>query len=499
MTEPSDPHQPAALPDGLAIVLVTATSGAVLVLEILAGRVLAPYVGVNLETYTAIIGTILAGIALGARVGGAAADRIDPRRLIPALLAVGGALAISSIPIVRAFGGTAGPSGSGAPGVILAAVGFLPSAAVLSAVPPAVIKLQLRDLGQTGNTVGRLSAWSTGGAIVGTFVAGFVLVAYAAVSTLVVTVGLVLVAGGVVLGFALREAAPRAMLSAGGLLVLAIGGIAVIDAPCDVQTSYYCVSIDTDPELASGRVLVLDDLRHSYVDLDDPRHLEFWYVRQIAGAIDTLAPSGAIDVVALGGGAFTLPRYVEATRPGSAVTVLEIDPRLVEIVEDDLGLDLGGFEIVTGDGRAGMRGLATDSADVIVGDAFGSRSVPWHLATEEFMIDIARVLRPGGVYIANIIDSDAQSFLRAETATMRRAMPEVVVMPGPSIVDGFIGNAVVVASTGPIDAAVWDAARVERGDGGALVDDIDSYLDDALVLTDDFAPVDQLIAGARGG
>ena len=89
------------LPGWLAILLVVGTSAAVLVLEILAGRLLAPYVGVSLNTYTGIIGTVLVGIAIGAWLGGVAADRFDPRRLIPLLLIVGGALAIATIPTVR--------------------------------------------------------------------------------------------------------------------------------------------------------------------------------------------------------------------------------------------------------------------------------------------------------------------------------------------------------------------------------------------------------------
>jgi hypothetical protein len=183
----------------LAVVLVTSTSAAVLVLEILAGRLMAPYVGVNLETYTAIIGTILVGIALGAWFGGAAADRVEPLMLIPALLVLGGALAVASIPIVRVLGGAGGPGTLGAPSVVLAACGFIPSTSVLSAVPPAVVKLQLRDLGATGATVGRLSAYGTAGAIAGTFLAGFVLIAYAAVTTLIVATGLVLVFLGALL------------------------------------------------------------------------------------------------------------------------------------------------------------------------------------------------------------------------------------------------------------------------------------------------------------
>ena len=498
MTEPSAADQ--ALPDWLAVALVTGTSGAVLVLEILAGRVMAPYVGVNLETYTAIIGTILAGIALGAGVGGSLADRHDPRRLIMIMLVLGGALAISSVPIVRALGGTAGANAQGLPSVLLAAFGFMPSAAVLSAVPPAVIKLQLRDLDETGGVVGRLSAWSTGGAIVGTFLAGFVLVAFAAVSTLIIAVGLVLMTSGLALwliSYDARRASGQEMLSAGAVALISFGGYAVVAEPCDVQSSYYCIAVVDDPERANGRVLVLDDLRHSYVALDDPTHLEFWYIRQIIGAIDTLAPDGPIDVLALGGGALTVPRYIDSTRPGSAQTVLEIDPTLIDVVADRFDVDTDRFRIVTGDGRISMLGIADDSADVIVGDAFGSRAVPWHLATEEFMSEVERVLRPGGLYVANIIDGSAQSFLRAEAATIRTAMPYVAVMPGDGLTRGFSGNAVVVASDEPFDAGAWDRARRTRGDDGEIVADIDTYLDGALVLTDDFAPVDQLLTGTR--
>ncbi len=488
---------PAALPNWLAIALVTGTSGAVLVLEILAGRVLAPYVGVNLETYTAIIGTILAGIALGARAGGAAADRVDARRLIPLLLVVGGGLAIASIPVVRLLGGSAGANGTGAPSVFLAAAGFLPSAAVLSAVPPAVVKLQLRDLATTGHTVGTLSAWSTGGAIAGTFVAGFVLVAYAAVSTLIITIGIALAVAGATLWLTGRHGDPRHLLAGGGLVAISLGGAALIGQPCDVQSAYYCISIEADPGRPDGRILVLDDLRHSYVALDDPTHLDFWYVRQIVGAIEALAPDGPLAVVAIGGGAMTVPRYIEATRPGSEQIVLEIDPDLVDLVDERFGLPVDRRDVLTGDGRLRLRSLPDDSADVIVGDAFGSRAVPWHLATDEFMRDVDRVLRPDGLYVANIIDGPDQSFLRAEAATIRRSMPSVAVMQGPNLLEGLVSNAVVVASSEPFSETAWNDLRRMRGDGGALVADIDDYLDGALVLTDDFAPVDQLIAGSR--
>ncbi|WP_420451276.1 fused MFS/spermidine synthase [Ilumatobacter sp.] len=529
---------PRPLPAWLAIALVTSTSAAVLVLEILAGRLLAPYVGVSLETFTVIIGTILAGIAFGAWAGGVAADHVDPRRLIPILLVVGGALAIATIPIVRVLGSGSG-TGAGPRILVLTAFGFLPSATVLSAVPPAVVKLQLLDLATTGSTVGRLSAWGTAGALFGTFFTGYVLVAAAAVTTLIVTVGILLVASGLVLWATTRAGArgrgrdgvadpdggapdatsePRELLAATGLAVVALLGAVGIDSPCEVQTAYYCAAVLQDPENESGRTLLLDDLRHSYVDLDDPAVLEFWYIRRLVDAID-VAVDGAdtpIDALYLGGGAFTVPRQVRATRPGSDQTILEIDGDLVDLVEERIDFERGDdVEIVVGDGRLAMDDRSDDSADVVIGDAFGSRAVPFHLATEEFLREIDRVLRPDGVYAANVIDGSAEAFLRAEAATAAAVFDHVVVVRGPGIVAGRSGNSVIVASPSPIDVGALErrlVADVDPSDDPGEADgrttaervgeivagpDLEPYLGGAEVITDDHAPVDQLIARSR--
>jgi spermidine synthase/MFS family permease len=487
------------LPSGLAIVLVAGTSAAVLVLEILAGRLLAPYVGVSLDTYTGIIGTILAGIAFGAWAGGYLADRIDPRRLLPVLLMLGGALAITTIPVVRVIG--SGSSGGGGPMIlILAAFGFLPSATVLSAVPPAVIKLQLRDLDQTGATVGQLSAWSTAGAIFGTFFTGFVLVATAGVSTLIVTTGLLLLASGVALALFAGSATASLqqqvteLMGISGLAAMSILGTVAIDSPCEIQTSYYCLSVLEEAGDPTQSVLVLDDLRHSSVDTDDPSVLAFWYVRRLVDAIE-LAPA-ANDIVYLGGGALTIPRYVRDSAPGTNQTVFEIDGDLIDVVETQMGLDRNKPEpirIVIGDARLALDQVADDSADIVIGDAFGSRSVPFHLATEEFIDDVARVLRPGGTYAANIIDGGQQRFLAAEAATIARVFDHVVVIRSEAIAAGRRGNAVIVASDTPIDAAAYEALRVAADDPGELVADFAGFIDGATILTDDFAPVDQLI------
>jgi MFS family permease len=482
----------------LAAALVFGTSGAVLVLEILAARLLAPYVGVTLETYTAIIGTVLAGIALGHWLGGRAADRIDPRRLLGPLLVGGGVLSLATIPLVRFVGSAGGAAESQA--VLLSGVGFFLPAAVLSAVSPAVVKLQLRDLGATGSVVGHLSALGTAGAIAGTFLAGFVLVEVAATSTSIVVTGALLVAAGVAAwiwsGTARAAAAPMALLLVAG--TAGAGATAALDDTCHAETTYHCARIETDPARPSGRTLVLDTLRHSYVDLDDPTHLEFRYIRVFAGALDGLAPNGPIDVVHLGGGGFTMPRYLGATRPGSTNLVLEIDGGLVDLVAERLGLTAEpGLEVRVGDGRILLGDVDDAGADVVVGDAFGGLAVPWHLTTTEAVAEVRRVLRPGGFYVANLIDYPPLRFVKAELRTFAEHFPHVALIAPAATIDGAGGgNVVLVGGTEPFDVARLETAVAAQAPGETVLvdDDALAFAGDAPVLTDDKAPVDQWLA-----
>jgi hypothetical protein len=482
-----------ALPGGLAAATVFCASGAVLVLEILGVRLLAPYVGLTLETYTTIIGTVLAGIAAGAALGGRAADRVDPRRLLALLLIAGGLLALATVPVVRVFGELFDRSGQ-AGALALALFALLPPATVLSATTPVVVKLQLGDLAASGTVVGRLSGWATAGALAGTFCTGFVLVPLLPVKATVIGLGALLVLGGIGIAAAFR-AFPGGTIAAaaGGALLLALAAAAA-GTRCTTESVYYCARVQADLERASGRVLLLDDLRHSYVDLDDPRHLEFDYTRWIGDALDTMRPpEEPLDALFVGGGGFTLPRYLAATRPGSRSRVLEVDPQLVDLARERLGLRTSrALAVRTGDARVTLRDEPSRSADVIVGDAFGGRSVPWHLATAEFAADVRRVLRPDGVYLLNVIDGGELALLRAEAATLLRTFADVALVARPDPDGGGPdgGNLVLVASAARLPSAVSPRSRGARTyDRAALL----RVVAGARPLTDDDAPADQLL------
>ncbi|MFP5319708.1 MAG: fused MFS/spermidine synthase [Acidimicrobiia bacterium] len=479
--------------------LVFFTSGAVLVLEILAGRLLAPYVGVTLETYTAVIGTVLAGISLGTWLGGVAADRLDPRSLLGPLLAAGGALALATVPLVRLFGSTI-QEGRQPSVVLLSIVGFFAPALVLSAVSPTVVKLQLRDLDATGRVVGRLSALGTAGAIAGTFLAGFVLVEAAPTSSSIFVIGAVLLVAGLGVWAFLGRSPRAAPLVAVAVVAGAVasGLTAAADDPCQVETTYHCARVVPDPQRPTGRLLLLDTLSHSYVDLADPTHLQFRYTNIFADVIDATAPAGRLDAVHVGGGGWTMPRYLQATRPGTTSVVLEIDPGLVEISRDRLGLETGpDLAARIGDGRLSMAALAAASADVVVGDAFGGLAVPWHLTTVEFAESVRRVLRPGGVYVMNVIDYPPLRFAKAELATLGQVFEHVAVLAPPGLLRGDRGgNFVLVASGSPLDgAALATEVADRRGEERVLVDgEARAWAEGAPTLTDDKAPVDQWLA-----
>lgn len=483
-----------------AAALVFLSSAAVLVLEILAVRLMAPYVGVTLEVYTAIIGVVLAGIALGSWLGGRLADRVDPRGLIGPMLIFGGLLAFMTLPVVDGLGGGlrgAGPTTT----TILTFLAFFAPAAVLSGVTPAVIKLRLASLEETGTVVGRLSAISTAGAIVATFVTGFVLVAAWPTRPVIRAVAVLLVLLGIGVSLWLRRVRP---LSIGSIVAALLAGVLSFAAshPCDHESAYYCANVVPDPERESGRSLWLDTLRHSYVDLEDPGYLEFTYMQWFGDVLTAVAPDGeAIDTLHVGGAGFTMPRWLREEHPGSTSTVLELDELMVELAEEELGLELrDDIEVIVGDARIGIGKTPERAYDVVLGDAFGGVAVPWHLTTVEFLDKLHDRLRPGGVYAMNLVDYAERGFLRAEAATLEEAFEHVAILGrrddlGPTAA-GVGGNFVLIASDRPLPIAEIEAANAARGRDEDVVlagDELKAFIGEAPVLTDDYAPVDQLL------
>jgi len=218
----------------------------------------------------------------------------------------------------------------------------------------------------------------------------------------------------------------------------------------------------------AGWVLSVEGVLQSYVDLDDPTYLDFEYMQSMGDVVDCLAePGRPLDMVHVGGGACTLPRYVAATRPGSRQLVFEPDGALVEFVRERLELrSVPRLRVRVTDGRGGVATLRDGYTDVIVVDAFDGAAVPVDLVTEEFAKDAARALRPGGVWLLNIADGPGLRFVRRVVATALAVFAEVAVLADPGVLRGRrFGNLVLVGSVAGPGAELPTGPLVRRAAG----------------------------------
>src|SRR3954454_19656552 len=164
------------------------------------------------------------------------------------------------------------------------------------------------------------------------------------------------------------------------------------------------IELVADVERPGGFMLLMDDVRQSYVDLTDPTYLDFEYVQYLASVLET-RPAGALAVTHIGGGALTLPRYLQTVRPGSTQIVLEPDTELTELIRDRLPLPRNHrIRIRPVAGREGIAALGDRGADLVILDAYADGRVPASLSTAEFFAEVARVLRPDGLLLANLVD-----------------------------------------------------------------------------------------------
>jgi spermidine synthase len=229
-----------------------------------------------------------------------------------------------------------------------------------------------------------------------------------------------------------------------------------------------------DRDRARAWTLLIDGAPQSHVDLDDPAYLSFEYQRRLGHVIDLAAPAGRpLHVVHLGGGAFTLARYVAATRPRSTQQVVERDGALVHLVRRELPLDPGArIRVRSLDARDGLAKVPDGWADLVIADVFSGARTPAHLTSTEFLDEVRRALKPGGSYAANVADGPPLAHLRGQIATAAARFGELALVADAAVLRGKrFGNAVLVASDVPLPIAELTRraasdphpARVEHG------------------------------------
>ena len=250
-------------------------------------------------------------------------------------------------------------------------------------------------------------------------------------------------------------------------------------------------SLIADPQHKGGWILLIDGVSQSYVDTRDETALRFSYMRRLATVIDAAAPAGEpLRVLHLGGGAMTLPRYVERTRPGSTQVVVDHDAELVDYIERELPLPEGAdITPVISDARAALELFADGSFALVIVDVYEGAQMPRSVCTVQFVQRAARVLDRDGVFASNLADLPPLTFTKVEVATLRAVFPDVCAIGEPGMLRGHrYGNVVLVAATRPATLPATRLARLARADAnparllrGA---DLDAFVGGAVALTD---------------
>jgi spermidine synthase len=491
--------------------IVFVSGGVLLVLEIIASRLLAPFFGNSVYVWGSLIGVFLAGLSAGYFLGGRVADRWPSPALFATLIFAAGVLTfpipfvatpVMQAIVLRDYGPRVNP-------LAAATVLFLLPTIVMGMVSPFAVRLRARTVTTVGNVAGVLYALSTLGSIAGTLLAAFVLINLYGVRAIIHGLGLLMILlAGAGLLFARRRAA-----AALTVLLLAVAGWAVATAPPDVaaavifqrDTVYHRISVSDEGRV---RYLKLDNYWQSAIDLDQPTRTVFAYSDYLHLPLIFVPQMRRVALIGLGGG--TVPRQYIQDYPGVRVDVAELDPAVVETARRLFSLpDAARLRVSAGDGRLFLL-RSVERYDAILLDAYLIDTIPFHLATAEFFRLASSRLAPGGVVASNVIgalEGEDSRLFRAIYKTFRSVFRSVYVFPvgyGAFSSAEMLRNIIIVGSMEPAlppEEIQTRAARLAAGvvrlsgfvEAAATLYRAPIRTEDVPVLTDDFAPIDALI------
>ncbi len=486
-------------------VAVALNAAAAMVLEIAAGRLLAPYFGMSLYTWTTVIGVVLAGLAaghwLGGRLAGAEGRRLTNR--LAGAFWLGALTSAMVLPVLSLVVGGGGLRGlPPAPAIALSgfAAFFLPSL-LAGLVQPIATKLALERTGHlSGRVIGRMLAMGALGSILGTFLAGFVLISFiGSAGTVWLVAGTNAVLGALFLRpWAAMGAVVFIVVVPATFLSGAVPYPAALRTPCDRESQYFCIQIDPADDLTGvpSRLMALDHLVHSINVRDEPRLLFSPYLHLVDEIALARFPDGPRRAFFVGGGGFTLPRAWRDRWPRAHLTVAEIDPVVTAVAESALWVDASAnMTVLERDARVALD-LDGGTYDVVFGDAFRDIAIPAHLVSREFHDLVAARLSDDGFYIMNVVDNPARPRLLASLVrTLRLSFSDVEAWVALEDMRGARRATFILYAAGRPSglprqlpsqegfARIWaqiDPARMPVQSLG-------------LELTDDFAPVDRLL------
>jgi spermidine synthase len=502
------------------------SSMCIMVVELVAGRLIARHVGSSLYTWTSVIGIVLTGIAIGNYIGGRLADRYRPWEALASLFLMASASCLT-VPLLNEWVGAWSflyrQDWSLRIAIHVLLVFFVP-AALMGTISPVAAKMALELSTQTGRTVGSVYSWGAVGSIVGTFLTGYLLIAQMGTVAVLLSVAGVLVA--MALFFGSKTLLPffwTGVISASFLVAmgpwdwarnvgerLALRPVGYDNVHFERESNYAAIIVQDEAELEGVRSMTLDHLIHAYIRLDDPDDLQYDYEKVYAhiteAALAFWPPGREPRALFLGGGGFVFPRWLLSKYPQSYIEVAEIDPAVTQAAFEAFGLpadtpikifNLDARNHVDDLFRRQQSGEGAGGFDLVYADAFHHYSPPFHLTTFEFNEKLKALMSSDGVFLANVIDLYRSSrFLGAMLNTAQKSFRYV--------------DVISASLSGPADQDQRDTFIVVGSDRRLALDKLvmngcDCYVlkpdqlallrtrSRGLVLTDDYAPVDNLL------
>ncbi|MCX6796098.1 MAG: fused MFS/spermidine synthase [Candidatus Falkowbacteria bacterium] len=479
-------------------VVVFLCGAIVMVLEIVGSRIIAPYLGTSIIVWTSLIGVIMGALSLGYWWGGKLAD-IRPNyekfsfiiflsAIFTLIITFSEKLLVYSNKLLLAnlYAGT----------IIAASLLFLAPSFLLGMVSPYAARLRLKDLQTSGATVGRLYAISTGGSIVGTFLAGFVLLPWLGCMRIVVILSICLFLVSIFIhpkNFLLPKLFLLTFVLVEFLTMSFSQPTLGRNQTISIDTLYHHAVIRQTTDKKTGRAirtLSFEPLGIQSAVFLDSNDLVFEYSK-FYNLADFFHPENERALL-LGGAAFAYPRYFLATHLKAEMDVVEIDPAMHEIAKQYFQLtDNPRLHVYNEDARLFLNNVSVSSYDVVYGDAFSSQlSIPYQLATKETVAKIYESLKKGGVAILNIvsaIEGEQGMFLRAEYRTYKSIFPQVYIFQvNKSDQPNKVQNVILVAIK---NSQLPNFNNLENKEYLQNLWQAE-IAEDMPIITDDYAPVD---------
>jgi predicted membrane-bound spermidine synthase len=515
--EPTAQMAPNSTPTIAIYLIITGLSAACgLVIEIVAGRMIAPYLGMSLYTWTAIIAVVLAGFTAGHWVGGWLAEKPpgQARRAVALSLLLAGIFAAMSLVLLRTLSGPIISLGlSPVPTILIltSLLFFMPSFFV--GIPsPTLTKLAIDEApNRIGTLLGAFYAVGAFGSIAGTLAAGYIFISYFGSIRTILTVSALYFLMALVLFLLDRRHSRQPLLATATILPVALStaliggtllwgtGVKAFVEQCTKESAYYCIRvIDITQDVGiPARTMVLDNLGHGANLRDRPDTFLTPYVE----AQDALVRSqfqnrNDLESFFIGGGAYTLPRGWLARWPNARVHVAEVDTDVTMLAHKAFWLPKDPrLTVVHQDARRALVEEPEKRFDIIVGDAFHDIAIPQHLVTQEFVELVASRLKNDGAYLMNVVDSGSHPRLALSIRkTLKSAFPVVELWRPYG--QGERQTFVIFAGKQPtakdtIYSRVDPQSSWHRFEPSELTK-LESATE-PMLLTDDFAPVDRLI------